>query len=376
MPRVVEINCLEHLQAYRLAWSSLWRRTKRASFTQTLDWFSAYCQFDAAVIRPRALLVLSDEDEVLGILPLVVREETTSLGTMRVIGFPLALGLGRCGAVGNQVSLTLWEGMRHVAESPRDWDVLDLPGIDGNQLDGRRTIGSLRAAELEADLDLWREQAVVQFANDWQTYRGSREAVRRQAIEETEDRLDRKAKTVYVRYRPTGSMHGDDDPRWDWYTDCLTIARRSRQGTTPGGLTLTTPEHAELFRAAHEAAVKVGAVDLNVLYVDDTPAAFVYNYVVDGALTTVAAGCDPLFEPHDVAAVLNWAMVRQSHELGDRSLDLGPARDEANHFWQTGTERLLRAVHYPQRHLRAQALRFGRVWRERLMRPLKWTASF
>jgi CelD/BcsL family acetyltransferase involved in cellulose biosynthesis len=373
MPRVVEINCLEHLQAYRLAWSSLWQRTKRAAFTQSLDWFTAYCRFDEAVIRPRALLILSDDDEVLGVLPLVVREETTAVGTLRVLGYPLALGLVHCGAVGNQVSLTLWEGLRHVAETPRDWDVLDLQGID-TQLDGRRTIGGLRSADFEANLELGSERAVVHITADWEAYRAARDRTRREQIDAADLSLDRRAEAVHFRYRPTGAMHGEDDPCWDLYADCLTIARRSRQATGRDDVTLTTPAHAEMFRAAHEAAAKVGALDLNLLYVDGTAAAFVYNYVVDGALTTVAAGYDPRFEADDVGSILTWALLRQSHDLGDRSLDLGPVDDAAARFWQTDSERLLRAVHYPRHSLRAQALHFGRVWRRRLTQPLKRAA--
>lgn len=376
MPRVVEINCLEHLQAYRLSWSSLWRRTKGAGFKQTLDWFTAYCRTVDSVIRPRALLTLGDDDEVLGVLPLVVREETTAVGTMRVLGFPLVLGLGGCGPVGNLATLTLWEGLRHIAETPCDWDVLDLQGINVAGLDSRRTVGALRSAELTAELDVWREHAIVELCDDWESYRSTRDPLRRAAIEEAEQRLDRTAETTYVRYRPAGAMHGDDDPRWDWYSDCLTVARRSSQATMPGARTLTTPARAELFRVAHEAAAKVGALDLNLLYVKGTAAAFIYNYVVDGALTTVAAGCDPRFEADDAAAVLQWAMLRESHELGDRTLDLGRASRLETAFWRTDDARLLRAVHYSPRKLRAQTLRFGRMWRERLTRPFRHAASF
>lgn len=376
MPRVVEINCVEHLQAYRLAWSSLWRRTKGAGFKQTLDWFTAYCRTVDSVIRPRALITLGDDDEVLGILPLVVREETTRVGTLRVLGFPLILGLGGCGPVGNLATLTLWEGLRHVADTPRDWDVLDLQGINIAGLDSRRTIGALSSSELDAELDTWREPAVVELKNNWEAYRSTRDPLQRATIEEAEGQLDQTAETTYVRYRPAGAMHGDDDPRWDWYADCLTVARRSKQATTPGDITLSTPARAELFRAAHEAAAQVGALDLNLLYVNGTAAAFIYNYAVDGALTTIAAGYDPRFEADEVESVLRWAMLRESHELGDRTLDLGRASRWETAFWRTGSARLLRAVHYRPGKLRAQTLRFGRMWRKRLTHPFREAASF
>lgn len=368
MPRVVEINCVEHLQQYRLAWFDFSRRTRRPSFAQTLDWFDAYFRGDENVLRPRVLIVADDDEHLIGILPLAVREEATKVGPLRVLGYPLGLGLGRCGPVGNLPTVTLLEGLRHIADSFRDWDLIDLRGIETDVVDDRRTITALNHAGLEATLEPWEDRAVVEFGASWDDYVRTRDPARRDRIEQVEQKLTRRAAVSHVRYRPEGTMHGDDDPRWDLYADCLTIARQSRPGTTPDGLTPSTPDTVEFFRLAHEAAARAGALDLNLLYVNQAPAAFAYNYVAGDCVTNLAIGHSAVFADDDVGPILLARMIRQSHAWGDRTIDLGASRHEWKRDWATRRATTFRAVHYPRRAIKTELLRWGRSLRRTLTR--------
>lgn len=363
MSRVVEVNCIEHLQRYRLAWSALWRRTRRASFTQSLDWFDAAFRCDEQIIRPRVLIVEDDNDEPIGILPLVVREEATNVGPVRVLGYPLAPFAALCGPVGSLPTVTLIEGLRHVAKSPRDWDLIDLRGIEAAYVDGRRTTAALGMAGLGADVEPWQDRAVVEFGDVWADYWNSRDVDQREAVDQQRRELERRGEVTHVRYRPAGTMHADDDPHWDYYADCLTIARSNQPSAAVETPTLSTPAWAEFFRQAHSAAVHVGALDLNLLYVDDQPAAFAYNYAVGDVVTTSAAGVAAEFAEHDAGNVLHHLMLRQSHAWGDRIVDLGPSADEWKRFWSTRRATSLRATHYPARSWKTQLLRWGRTLR-------------
>lgn len=363
MARVVEVNCVDHLDRYRLAWSALWRRTHRASLTQSLDWFEAAFRCDPQMVRPRVLIVQDDQDEPIGILPLAVREETTHVGTLRVLGYPLGPFAGLCGPVGSLPTVTLIEGLRHAAKTPRDWDVLDLRGIEAAYADERRTTAALSVAGMSAEAEPWQDRAVVEFGPVWADYWNTRAASERERIERRRSQLDQGGRVTHVRYRPAGAMHADDDPHWDLYADCLTIARRARPASSHEAPTLATPAWAEFFRQAHLAAVHCGALDLNVLYVADEPAAYAYNYVVGDGVTLAASGCAAQFADDGVEDVLAYSMLRQSQAWGDRTIDLGSSSDEWKRCWATRRATSLRIAHYPARSWKTQLLRWGRTLR-------------
>ncbi|HWC90069.1 MAG TPA: hypothetical protein VG433_10450, partial [Pirellulales bacterium] len=82
--QVFEINEPEQLAGYRLVWRHLLTDTRGANFFQSPDWFETYWRHFGASQRLRVLVVL-DGNGPLGMMPLVVREERTRLGTMRVL---------------------------------------------------------------------------------------------------------------------------------------------------------------------------------------------------------------------------------------------------------------------------------------------------
>ena len=88
MTRVVEINTLEELAGLRLLWNLLVSQTREATFFQTLDWLECYWAHHAERQRLRVLVVYSGERPI-GILPLAVLSESTRLGKLRTLTYPL-----------------------------------------------------------------------------------------------------------------------------------------------------------------------------------------------------------------------------------------------------------------------------------------------
>src|SRR6476660_5300276 len=89
MPRVIEINSLDALTGYRLAWKSLLGVTRQATYFQSLDWLGTWWRYSGGDQRLLVLVVRS-ADETLGILPLAIHKEQTRLGSLRVLTYPLA----------------------------------------------------------------------------------------------------------------------------------------------------------------------------------------------------------------------------------------------------------------------------------------------
>ena len=88
--------------------------------------------------RLRALIVRDGEQPV-GILPLVVLTESTGVGRVRTLTYPLHDWGTFYGPIGPNPTATLIAGMRHIQRTPRDWDMMDLRWVDLDGCDRGRT---------------------------------------------------------------------------------------------------------------------------------------------------------------------------------------------------------------------------------------------
>ena len=170
MPHVIEIN---------LTVSKIWRRTascgracwrKRRGlrcfcFFQSLDWLETYWRHFAGEQRLRVLVVL-DDGRPLGILPLVVVPETTKMGTVRVLTYPMAGWGSYYGPIGPQPAATLAAGLAHIGATPRDWCLLDLRWINREKIDRRRTERAMQFVGLPAREAVWSQTALVEFEHN------------------------------------------------------------------------------------------------------------------------------------------------------------------------------------------------------------------
>jgi hypothetical protein len=355
MPHVVELRSLEAVEPYRLIWRHLWRKTRGASPSQSVDWFSAFTLHADA--EPRVLVVCDDSRTPIGIVPLVARIESHRSGTFRTLSYPLLPGLGFCGPVTAQPTLVLIEAMRHLAAA-EDWDAIDLAGIDADRHDHGRTASAFYHAELAARVAAAGSRMIVELDGSWNDYLRGRatpfvEGIERRALE-----LGRRGTVEHVRLRPAGAMHDDCDPHWELYGDAMMLSLGSHR-PDDAAVTLCTPGRIEQFRALHAAAARCGTLDLNLLYVAGQPAAFAYNYVVDGVVTVAALGCDPEFDELEADALLLRAMLRDSCARGDREVDLG-TRSAMTIAWATRTVESYRAVHSRHQPLARRILNWGR----------------
>lgn len=356
MPEVIEINRIGDLDHYHLAWQSLHARTRGASFFQSLAWLRAFWRYFGEGKTLRVLLVRSG-DELIGILPLAVISEPTRAGLVRTLTYPLHDWGSFFGPIGPNPSATLAAGMKHVANSYRDWDLVDLRWVDKSRFDRGRTPVALLGAGLSAREQPWKETALIDLSGTWDDYLASRTIKLRSNIRRLERRFDALADAGYQRYRPLGSAHGDDDPRWDLFDGCVELAGRSWQGTSNVGTTLSHGSVRNFFRETHSLAAKAGALDLNVLTHAGRVIAFGYGYHTRGSVLGLRTGYDLDYAKYGVGQVLKAFTIRDSFERRDELLDVGPGFLESKLPWLTRVATSYRYTHYPLASLRAQALR-------------------
>ena len=244
--------------------------------------------------------------------------------------------------------------------------MLDLRWVDRDGCDRGRTQTALEQAGLHPDAQVWDVAPRIELKTTWSEYWASREKKWRHNVERCGRRLAELGKVAFVRYRPDGAAGGDGEPCWDLYDACVELARRSWQSAVDDGTTLCSEEIRQYLRDTHEAAARTGSVDMNLLFLDDRPIAFVYNYVLDGRIYGLRKGFDPEFSAVRPGLWLDARMVEDSFRRGDRCYDLGVGSLEVKRPWQTSLAASYRFTHFPATVSRVQLLRLKRWLAARL----------
>lgn len=367
MPSVQEVNQLNELSAYRLLWNSLLSQAKKATFFQSLDWLEVYWQHYGFDQRLRVLIV-SAAGRPIGILPLVVRTESTRVGPVRVLTYPLDDWATFYGPIGPQPAATLLVGLQHIRRTRRNWDLLDLRWVDRSGCDLERTGRAMECAGFRPHRQIWMRAAVVDMQGSWEDYWNSRPKKLRQNLRRLRRRLATNGRIRHIRYRPEGEASGDGDPRWDLYDACVQVARNSWQGSSTTGTTLCHALLQRYFRDTHVQAAKTGSLDLNLMLIDDRPAAFAYNYQYRGNVYGLRAGYDLGLANFGPGTVLQAMVLEDSFRRGDYFFDLGSGALHRKRYWQTATAASYRYTHFPAAAPRAQLLRMKRWFQDRFCR--------
>jgi CelD/BcsL family acetyltransferase involved in cellulose biosynthesis len=168
----------------------------------------------------------------------------------------------------------------------------------------------------------------------------------------------------YVRHRPAPASEGDGDPAWDLYSECESVAQASWQSHVVHGNTLTHARVRDYFQAAHVVAARIGMVDVNVLYVDGKPAAFLYGYHYRNNVIGLRTGFDPSFGG-GIGSALTLKTIEDSCQRGDRVIDFGPGEREHKRRLRTRTEKTYRLTYTPIDSWRSQAVRLSRWAKQR-----------
>ncbi len=359
MADVVEINDLEELEQYRLAWNALLPQTPQASFFHTFDWLKTYWEFFGDEQRLRVLIIRS-EGKPIGIVPLVVRTDHFHVGNVRVLTYPLDDWGTWYGPIGPNPSASLFMAMKHLQETPRDWDMLDLRWACVEAGDGDPTGRALRATGWQAERCDYQQTSIVQLdGTDWESYRASLSKKWRHELGRSQRGLERDFQVRVERHRPQGANQGDSSPRWDLYENCLDIAEHSWQGDSTTGNTLTHDRVRGFLRACHSLAAKQGMLDMAVLKLDDQPVAFQYNYCFDGKLFGLRMGFDRSFSKQGVGKALMGWTLEDSFARCDREIDMGIGDYDFKRRFRTGVEMSQRHTYYPWQAWRGQSVRLS-----------------
>ncbi len=352
---VTEINDVEKLAGYRLLWRNLWGKTRNANVFQTNEWLEHYMWHYGKKQRLRVLLV-TVAGRPIGIVPLVVKRVESRLGIVRVLTYPLDSWGHAFGPIGPNPAATMLACVRHLNESRRDWDLLDLRYVDHESSDRGRTENALRSAGLSFNSQAWRNHSVVAMDASWEDYWCDRSELLQKAVAHARASLAKNGSVTFERYRPEGAHSGDTNRRWDLMCAFERVWRQNARQSAEGDATSAA---IEFLRSTHESAVDLGAADLCLLRSAGNPVAAAYSYCVDGRVELVRLAVDPAVD-REVAHVLLARMLEDGFARGD-SRFVSTSRDHAIfRMWRTSTLQTMRYTHFASLSPRAQLMRLNR----------------
>jgi CelD/BcsL family acetyltransferase involved in cellulose biosynthesis len=346
--------------------------TAGASFFQSWDWLACYWRHYGGTQRLRVLLVLED-GQPRGVVPLVVREEQTRAGRLRILTYPLDDWGSFFGPIGGQPQAILTAALGYVRATARDWDLLDLRWVDP-RLDGKATPTALSSAGFQAYPQQVAQAGLIE-ASSWEAYWASRTSHWRNNVRRAERRVAAAGEITHVHYRPAAGGQEGADPRWDLFEQCQAIAAASWQGSSSIGTTLSHGAVREFLRDMHGVAAACGAVDLHLLYVAGRPSAFAYNYRYRGHVFGLRMGYDAAVSREGLGTVLLHRVIETCLRCGDHTLDLGANYLEAKRNWLTSVVPVYRYTHFPLAAPRAQLMRLKRMaqsWFGNVAWPVMW----
>jgi CelD/BcsL family acetyltransferase involved in cellulose biosynthesis len=357
MVRVREINDIAELAELRNVWHALMECTADATFFSTLEWLEVYWRHFGGQQRLRALVV-SDGNDTVGVLPLVVRSEPRKVGRVRVLTYPLDDWGAFYGPIGPNRGATLLAGLRHIRRSKRDWDLIDLRFVNESGADGGATQHAIRQAGLQAYRRVRDHTAIVKLPDSYETYLASRTRKRRHNLRRWQRRIEEFGELEFERHV---ARVGDADPRWDFYEVCEQVAGRSWQGSSTNGTTLSHESVRPFLRDTHVTATRLGASDMSVMRLNGRPVAFAYNYVWRGYVNGLRTGFDAEMCRDGVGNLLYMNLVRDSICRGYHTYDLGPGSLACKRHIQTHLKEALQYTHFRLGAPRAQLLRLKRI---------------
>jgi CelD/BcsL family acetyltransferase involved in cellulose biosynthesis len=363
MAIIREINDFAQLNELRDAWWALLAETPRGNFFQSLDWLEVYWRHYGKHQKLRVLVVLEDDGTPGGILPLVVRWETTRLGRMRFLTYPLDYWGSFYGPIGVDPQSVLDAGLEHIRNSKTDWDAIELRWAGTGEFDAALTPATLESHGLKACRTQLDQTALIRLQETtWDEYLASRGTKWRNNFRRWERRAEELGKLSLLRYRPQGELHGDGDPRWDLYDACVSLAERSWQGASQTGTTLSHASVRGFLRDVHAAAARAGGLDMNLLMADDKPVAFAYCYYHQGYVFGLRIGHDEQHAKYSLGNLVYARVLEDSFRRGDTIYDMGPSHIEAKQSLLTEVHSIYRYSHFRNGSLRGQLLRLKRLW--------------
>ena len=359
--QVQELNSIDSLESIATTWDTLLSKTAQANYFQSLTWLKCYWKHYGEGQELRVLLV-KDEQEPIGIVPLVRKQEKTRVGVISYLTYPMDYWGSFYGPISEQLEKTWAAAIGYLNDTGLGEDVLELRWLTGENDHCEQSREFLTSAGYNPILTCLDSTAVIDLPATWEDYLASRSGKWRNNYRRWQRKLEEHGEVSYERFRPSAESK---DPGWHVYEECLRIAKTSWQSSSETGTTLTHEEVALFLKDLHEAAAQEGCVDVSFLKLDGRAIAFAYNYVYQGSVYGLRVGYDASVPCKGAGNLLYAKAIEDSICRGDWRYDLGPRHINVKRSLMTAELPSYRLSCYQSRSVRQQLMRLKRNWDNR-----------
>lgn len=376
MIKVAEINDIERIDHFRLAWHELLGKTKGATFAHTPEWLERYWDAFGADLKLRTL-IFTLGNKVIGIVPLVIKPVSTKLGLMRVLTYPLDSWGSFYGQIGQNPAATLVTAMRHIHNTPRDWDLIDLRYIDQDGFDHKRTANALKSVGYQGSDSPWQQLPITSTENlNWNTFLASRSLDLQQRIHSAKQISTAAGPVRFYRSRLEDPLAPGWNPRWDLWSEFEQMEFTFEKQTTIAGGNGTDSEKLAFLREIHGPAVRAGFARLDALFINHHMVACAYGLTHAQGVDYVAIGRHKNARPEVITALIA-QMIQQSFLDEEPTLNFALASKQLARPWQNQLLTSYRCSHFPMTVPRTQVLRINRWLNQPPTKPSRteWVAS-
>ena len=141
---------------------------------------------------------------------------------------------------------------------------------------------------------------------------------------------------------------------------CEAVEASSRQENPRNQTTLSTDRVRSFLYDTHADAARLGMVDMNLLFAENTPVAFLYGYHFAGRLFALRTGFDPSVQGNSPRIHLILRTIQDGFRRRDCVLDLGVRQSDDNRQLRTKVATSYRVSYTPMTALRSQAVGWSR----------------
>ena len=370
MITVAEINDIDRIDNFRLAWRSLLGKTKGVTFAHSPEFLEQYWEHFGAGLKLRTLMITLG-NKVIGIVPLVVKPVPTKMGTMRVLTYPLDGWGAFFSQIGQNPAATMVTAMRHIRNSKRDWDLIDLRYIDQDGFDHKRTANAFKSVGYQGGQSVWRQLPLVKTQDtDWTSYLSSRSTETQELIFSAEQSTSKSGRVALYRSQLEDPLAPGWNPRWDLWTEFEQMDFSFGNQTTIAGGEFSKSRKLSFLRDIHGPAVRAGLARIDALFINHTLVACAYGLQHAHGTDYLAIGRQKKASP-EVITTLITRMIQQSILDGERSLNLSLLGPQFAAIWKNQSQKSYRCSHFPITAPRSQVLRLNRWIHQPEIKPTR-----
>ncbi|MDF1742402.1 MAG: hypothetical protein P1V19_01825 [Gimesia sp.] len=367
MITVAEINDIDRLDNFRLAWRSLLGKTKGVTFAHSPEWLENYWEHFGEGLKLRVLFITLG-NKIIGIVPLVVKPVQTKMGTMRVLTNPLDGWGAFYGQIGPNPAATMVTAMRHIKTSKRDWDLIDFRYIDQEGHDRKRTSNAFKSVGFQGTQAVWRQLPMINTLDtNWNSYLESRTIQTKNRIETAEQILAEAGHTSFYRSRLEDPSAPGWNPRWDLWSEFEQMDFTLGNRTTLAGGHYSQSSKLAFLKEIHAPAVRQGMARIDALFINHSLAVCAYGLQHAEGTDYLALGHRDQV-PEEIVTALIARMIQQSIHDGEQALNLASLSPQLANEWKNQNKNSYRCSHFPVTVPRSQVLRVNRWMKEPILK--------